>query len=64
MKELCKDPKICEEIRSVHSAFHKKAGAVLALALRGDKDAAAREIVPGSELYALSGRLVILLREI
>jgi len=60
----CPDNKIYNEIKQVHADFHKKAGEVLSMALRGDTAGASREIASGSKLTSLSGRLAIILRRL
>ena len=64
LRKICPDEKTFTELKDIHAEFHQKAGEILAMALRGEKDAAAKEIIAGSRLYALSGKLVLILRRL
>jgi len=64
MKAVCTDQNLYNEIKDVHAQFHKKAGEILAMALRGEKDAATKEVAMGSALNTMSGKLVLLLRRL
>ncbi|MBF0205978.1 MAG: CZB domain-containing protein [Oligoflexia bacterium] len=65
LKNIC-DDKSFEEIKSLHAQFHKKASEVLVLALEGKKDLVEKEISlsSNSDLIQLSGKLVLLLRQL
>ncbi len=64
MRTVCPNDQVFNEIRQVHAEFHKLAADILTMALRGDKEAATKEIEIGGKLASLSGRLTIILRRL
>jgi len=64
MRALCLNDQLYNEIQEIHAEFHRKAGAILDMALRGDKDVATQEIAIGGELASLSGKLALILRRL
>ncbi|KXF80926.1 CZB domain-containing protein [Enterovibrio coralii] len=52
-----------EEVVSLHAAFHREAGSILALALNGDVEAASEKMKLCSEFSSLSASLTAKMRE-
>jgi len=55
---------VFEQIREVHAAFHQNAAQILRLALEGDRDTALETMSIQSEFMTLSGRLIVMLRDL
>lgn len=63
LRGLC-SPGLFQDIARIHADFHRTAAQILALALDGRQAEARAQLAPGSELGALSKRLVEKVREI
>ena len=55
---LLRDSPIYQEIKQLHAEFHEHAGRILAVALRGEREAALDAMKSGSEFNMLSLKLV------
>ena len=55
---------IFEQVREIHAAFHQNAAHILRLALEGDRDTALETLSIQSEFMTLSGRLILMLRDL
>jgi hypothetical protein len=55
---------VFEQIREIHAAFHRNAAHILRLALDGDRETALETMSIQSEFMTLSGRLIVLLRDL
>ncbi len=64
MRALCLNDQLYFEIQEIHAEFHRKAGAILDMALQGEKDAATKAVAIGGELASLSGKLALILRRL
>ncbi|AGX87627.1 CZB domain-containing protein [Candidatus Symbiobacter mobilis] len=64
MRGMCPNEKVFQDIRTTHAEFHKLASEALSMALSGQQAAATNEIAPSGKLTILSGKLVLLLRQL
>ena len=55
---------VFEQIREIHAEFHRNAAHILRLALDGDRETALETMSIQSEFMTLSGRLIVLLRDL